>query len=225
MLLALPNLDNSFTVTLFMPRAMFKSITKGEDLHAFFTKNFPDALTRIGAEKLSKDYFSNPTGKLTSVKSHPHFMAEGVVLLGDAAHAVVPFYGQGMNAGFEDCLIFSELLAENNNDLAKTASEYSEMHWRDCHAIADLSMDNYVELRSHVSSPMFALRKRIERSLHHHFPQLYTPLYSMVAFSRTPYHKAVAKDRLQRNAVRALLFTLIVLCILVVGGFRASFSS
>lgn len=214
MLLALPNLDNSFTITLFMPFTMFESIKKEEDLLAFFTKNFPDALARVGVEKLVQEYFSNPTGKLTSVKCNPHVMPDvGVVLLGDAAHAVVPFYGQGMNAGFEDCLIFFELLTKTNNDLTKAASEYSVSHWRDSHAIADLSMDNYIELRSRVSSPMFTLRKRIGSFLHRYFPQFYTPLYSMVAFSRIPYHQATVKDRLQTKTSNLFLLVLIVLFI------------
>ena len=118
-------------------------------------EHFPDSVDKIGVERLVQDYFYNPTGKLISVKCYPHFMARSTVILGDAAHAVVPFYGQGMNAGFEDCLVFYNLLEQFDNDLQKAATQNSETHWKDSYAIADLSFYNYMEMHAHVNSPIF----------------------------------------------------------------------
>lgn len=206
MMIALPNLDHTFTVTLFMPFKMFESIDTEEGLLAFFMKHFQDSVAKIGANRLVHDYFNNPTGSMVSVKCKPHFMADSIVILGDAAHAVVPFYGQGMNAGFEDCLIFHECLSKNDNNLVLAASEYSDKHWIDCHAIADLSMYNYVEMRSHVTSRAFLFRKYVDNLLHFLLPRTIVPLYTMVAFTRTPYHQVVARNRWQRKVVGAGLF-------------------
>lgn len=215
MMIALPNQDRSFTLTLFMPFKVFDAIDTEEDLLAFFMKHFQDSVARIGVNKLVQDYFNNPTGSLISVKCKPHFMAESAVILGDAAHAVVPFYGQGMNAGFDDCLIFYEHLAKMDNDLVSAATEYSDTHWRDCHAIADLSMYNYLEMRSHVNSWRYLFRKGVDNLLHFFFPGTFTPLYTMVAFTRTPYSKVVAKSRWQNRFLNNCLF---MLKIGVVGG-------
>ena len=125
-----------------MPFKVFESIETEEDLLVFFTKHFSDVIDKIGADHLFQDYFHNPTGTLISVKSNPHFMAGSTVILGDAAHAMVPFCGQGMNAGFEDCLTFYNLLEQFDNDLQKAATKYSEMRWKDSYAIADLSLNN-----------------------------------------------------------------------------------
>lgn len=208
MMIALPNQDRSFTLTLFMPFKIFESIDTVEGLLAFFMKNFHDSVTKIGVNKLAHDFFNNPTGSLISVKCQPHFMADSVVILGDAAHAVVPFYGQGMNAGFEDCLLFSECLSKNDDNLVLAANQYADTHWRDCHAIADLSMHNYTEMRLHVSSPFFLFRKHVDNFLHFLFPNWFVPLYSMVAFSRTPYHEVVVRNHRQRKVVSVGLFAL-----------------
>ena len=146
MMIALPNQDHSFTVTLVMPFKVFESIETEEDLLTFFMKHFPDSVDKIGVERLVQDYFHNPVGGMISVKCSPHYMAGSTMILGDAAHAVVPFYGQGMNAGFEDCLIFYELLLKFKDPKA-AAERYSIIHWQDTHAIADLSMYNITTLR------------------------------------------------------------------------------
>ena len=135
-------------------------------------------------------------------------MANSTVILGDAAYAVVPFYGQGMNAGFEDCLIFNEHLTKHDDDLVLAANNYSKDHWRDSHAIADLSMYNYIEMRSHVNSLAFKLRKKVDNFLHFLFPNSFVPLYTMVAFTRIPYSRVVARDRWQKKLVNTGLFTL-----------------
>jgi len=130
MMVALPNQDCTFTLTLFMPFSIFASIATKEDLLAFFMKHFPDLVHKIKVEQLVQEYFRNPTGTLISVKCYPHFMTGSTVILGDAAHAMVPFCGQGMNAGFEDSAIFYNLLEQFDNDLQKAATEYSVTHWK-----------------------------------------------------------------------------------------------
>lgn len=217
MMIALPNTDRSFTVTLFMEFKGFNSIETEEDLLAFFMKHFPDAVELLGVENLVQDFFRNPVGRLISVKCYPHFMAGSAVILGDAAHAIVPFYGQGMNAGFEDCLVFYEHLIEMNNNLAKAAAKYSETHWKDSHAIADLSKYNYLEMRSHVNSRAFLLFKYLDKLLHFLLPSMYIPLYSMVAFSRIPYHKVVKRNELQRKIVNRMLTAGLVVSLFGVG--------
>ena len=217
MMIALPNIDRSFTMTLFMPFKVFESIETEEDLLAFFMKYFPDSVDKIGVENLVHDFFNNVTGGLVSVKCYPHFMANSTLIIGDAAHAVVPFYGQGMNAGFEDCLIFYEHLQQTGNDLVKAATVYADTHWRDTHAIADLSMYNYLEMRSHVNSYYFLFRKYLDNLLHALLPKVYVPLYTMVAFTRTPYHQAIQRNRQQRSIVTKLLllgsvFSVCTLC-------------
>lgn len=205
MMIALPNQNRSFTLTLFMPFKTFESIETEEDVLAFFMKHFPDSIKNIGADRLLKDYFANPTGSLMSVKCFPHYLGSNTLILGDAAHAVVPFYGQGMNAGFEDCLVFDECLSVTGNNLHKAAKIYSETRWVDTHAIADLSMYNYLEMRSFVNSKIFVLQKYVDNILHRIFPRTFIPLYTMVAFTRIPYHEAVERDRWQRGIVNNTL--------------------
>jgi len=220
MLIALPNLDQSFTVTLFMPREIFAGIKNSGNIVQFFKQHFPDVIPVIGQERLIKDFLTNETGKLVSLKCWPHYIEEGSLILGDAAHAMVPFYGQGMNAGFEDCLVFSELL-QQNGDLHKAGRLYSEIRYKDSYAICDLAMYNYIEMRSHVNSPVFRLRRRLDRFLHWLFPRDYVPLYTMVSFTRIPYSKVVERaakqDILVRRGIQAiaLLGCGTVLCFLL----------
>ncbi|XP_065913790.1 kynurenine 3-monooxygenase-like [Dysidea avara] len=210
MLIALPNLDESFTVTLFMPRKIFAGLNTSDDILRFFEEHFPDVISKIGRERLVKDFLTNETGKLMSLKCWPHYIEEGALLLGDAAHAMVPFYGQGMNAGFEDCLVFSELL-QQNGDLHKTARLYSEERYKDSYAICDLAMYNYLEMRSHVNNPMFLLRRQLDRYLHHLFPRHFIPLYTMVSFSRIRYSKVVERAAKQDKLVRRGIQTVALL--------------
>ena len=218
MMIALPNKDCSFTVTLFMPFDKFNSIETEEDLLEFFMNHFSDAVTHIGVEFLVKEYFHNPTGSLISVKCRPHCMHNSTLILGDAAHAVVPFYGQGMNAGFEDCLVYHDYLESFDNNLAKAGAQYSETRWKDAHAIADLSMYNYLEMRSHVTSRFFLFRKYIDNALNRMFPRSFVPLYSMVAFSRIPYHEVVERSSRQTRLVSYSL-SAVGLCSFGLGGY------
>jgi kynurenine 3-monooxygenase len=201
MMIALPNLDRSFTLTLFMPYSIFAEIETEEDVLDFFNTQFPDAVPKIGEEELVREFFQNPTSSLISVKCRPHHIDDNAVLLGDAAHAVVPFYGQGMNCGFEDCLVFLESLKKCENNLVAASKLYSDTRIPDAHAICDLSMYNYIEMRSHVNSWSFLMKKKIVTFLHYLFPRSVLPLYTMVAFTRIPYHIAVLRNRKQERAL------------------------
>ena len=217
MMIALPNLDKTFTLTLFMPNNIFDTIQTDMELVAFFKKHFPDAMDKIGQQNLLQEYFANPIGKMISVKCFPYFMANSTLIVGDAAHAVVPFYGQGMNAGFEDCRIFCELLSQNGGDLCRAAQVYQATHWSDTYAICDLSMYNYIEMRSHVTSPIFLLRKKIDNMLHYLFPSLFIPLYSMVAFTCIPYSRVVERHAVQQSVVRRGLWAVSLASLGVLG--------
>lgn len=151
MMIALPNQDFSWTVTLFMPFKNFDEIKSSSDLLQFFSTYFPDSISLIGEERLIKDFFKTKPQHLVAIKCRPYHMTSKVLLIGDAGHAVVPFYGQGMNAGFEDCTILTELFNQHGSDLEKILEEFSDKRWEDAHAISDLAMYNYVEMRDLVN--------------------------------------------------------------------------
>uniref|UniRef100_A0A673XDZ9 Kynurenine 3-monooxygenase n=1 Tax=Salmo trutta TaxID=8032 RepID=A0A673XDZ9_SALTR len=207
MMIALPNLDKTFTCTLFMPFEEFEKVTTGDQVITFFQKYFPDAIPLIGAEALKRDYFRLPAQAMVSVKCSPYHLGDKCVLMGDAAHAVVPFYGQGMNAGFEDCLVFNEIMDQLNEDFSAVLPEYTRVRVPDDHAIADLAMYNYVEMRAHVNSKLFLFRKYVDNFLHIIMPRTIIPLYTMVTFTRTRYHKAVKRWHWQEKVInQGLLF-------------------
>uniref|UniRef100_A0A8C3GBK4 Kynurenine 3-monooxygenase n=1 Tax=Cyclopterus lumpus TaxID=8103 RepID=A0A8C3GBK4_CYCLU len=191
MMIALPNLDKTFTCTLFMPFEDFEKITTGDEVIDFFQKYFPDAIPLIGVDALKNDYFRLPGQAMVSIKCSPYHIGDKCVLMGDAAHAVVPFYGQGMNAGFEDCIVFGEIMDQLNEDFSAVLPEYSRVRVPDVHAIADLAMYNYIEMRAHVNSKWFLFRKHVDNLLHFLMPKTIVPLYTMVTFTRTRYHEAM----------------------------------
>uniref|UniRef100_A0A3B3YVZ2 FAD-binding domain-containing protein n=1 Tax=Poecilia mexicana TaxID=48701 RepID=A0A3B3YVZ2_9TELE len=187
MMIALPNLDKTFTCTLFMPFEEFEKISTGDEVIEFFQKYFPDAIPLIGAATLRRDYFRLPAQAMVSVKCSPYHIGDKCVLMGDAAHAVVPFYGQGMNAGFEDCIVFDEIMNQFNEDFSAVLPEYSRVRVPDDHAIADLAMYNYVEV--------------IQFLLH-----MLHMFFSNVTFTRTRYHVAVERWHWQDKVInRGLL--------------------
>ncbi|CAN9500055.1 unnamed protein product [Ophioblennius macclurei] len=208
MMIALPNLDKTFTCTLFMPFEEFEKITTADGVIEFFQQYFPDTIPLIGADALRRDYFRLPAQAMVSVKCSPYHIGDKCVLMGDAAHAVVPFYGQGMNAGFEDCIVFDEVLDQFNEDLSAALPEYSRVRVPDDHAIADLAMYNYIEMRAHVNSKWFLFRKHVDNVLHFLMPKTIIPLYTMVTFTRTRYHKAVERWHWQDKVInRGLLLS------------------
>ncbi|XP_060639659.2 kynurenine 3-monooxygenase [Anolis sagrei] len=206
MLIALPNMDKSFTCTLFMPFDDFEKLTTGDQVLDFFEMYFPDAIPLMGRQELIQEYFLLPPQAMISVKCSSYHVASRCVLMGDAAHALVPFYGQGMNSGFEDCLVFDELMEKFQNDFCRCLPEFSRLRVPDDHAISDLSMYNYVEMRELVNSRWFIFRKKIFNLLHALFPFTIIPLYTMVTFSRIRYHEAVQRWKWQDKVINRSLF-------------------
>ena len=204
MLIALPNPDRSFTCTLFAPFTGpdgLDHVTSEADILAYFQRYYPDVIPL--APTLVEDFLSSPTSALLSVRCRPWSYKDRVLLLGDAAHACVPFYGQGMNAAFEDCLLFSELFAHCNNDVSATFAAFEAQRVAAGHALVDLSLANWVEMRAKTADWRFLLQKRVEKTLSALIPSLWTPLYSMVAFTRTPYDECVRKGQRQDRIIKA----------------------
>nr|KAF6276407.1 kynurenine 3-monooxygenase [Pipistrellus kuhlii] len=193
MMIALPNKNKTFTCTLFMPFEDFEKLQTSRDVLDFFHKHFPDAVPLMGEQALARDFFLLPAQAMISVKCSPFHFKSRCMLMGDAAHAIVPFFGQGMNAGFEDCLVFDELMEKFNNDLSVCLPEFSRFRIPDDHAVSDLSMYNYVE-------------KNVERLLHAIMPSTFIPLYTMVTFSRIRYHEAVLRWRWQKKVINKGFF-------------------
>lgn len=206
MLIALPNADGSFTCTMFLPfegPVSFEHLTNDAEVMAFFEKYFPDAIPLMPT--LLHDFWANPTSSLVTVQCSPWQWQGRILLLGDAAHAIVPFYGQGMNAGFEDCTILDAMLDEMGGDWSKTIPAFAKARVPDGHAIAELAQRNFIEMRDLVADPKFLLRKKITADLHAKFPQDFLPVYSMVTFSNTPYHVAMQEDDAQNALFKEIL--------------------
>lgn len=192
MLIALPNQDRTYTATLFMPFDIFESLSSAEELLAFFRVHFPDTIPLIGEDHLVKSYFAVDASPMVMIKCNPYHVADKSILLGDAAHAMVPFYGQGMNAGFEDCCLLNELLDQCGlDDLGAVFSKFTTTRNPDAEAICDLALYNYVEMRDLVNTPVFMLRKKLDTLLNRLAPSIWIPLYTTVTFSRTRYHECV----------------------------------
>ncbi len=202
MLIALPNADGSFTCTLFQaldgPEGLH-ALDTPEKVRAFFAKWFPDAVPLMPT--LVEDFFGNPTSSLCTIRCAPYHRDDSVLLIGDAAHAVVPFYGQGMNAAFEDCAIIERMLQANGGRLEGVPARFSAERKEDADAIRQLALDNFVEMRSKVANPLFLLRKKVDKLLHKLAPSLYVPLYSMVTFSTIPYAETVRRAQQQQKAL------------------------
>ncbi len=196
MMIALPNRDKSFTCTLFWPLTgphSFANLKTAADVEAFFRTQYPDATALMPT--LAEDYFRNPTGSLVTVRSFPWRWQDKVCILGDAAHAIVPFYGQGMNAAFEDCLELSKCLAKYPHDRAQALDEFQNTRKPHSDAIADMALANFVEMRDKVGSPDFLYRKKVEQTVHHAFPDKVSPQYNLVSFSTVPYAEAQKRGR------------------------------
>jgi len=172
MMIGLPNQDKTFTVTLFMPTSTFESIKDRDGVLQFFNENFRDSINLIGKEKLVSDFFSNRALPLVSIKCSPYNIAGKAVIMGDAAHAMVPFYGQGMNCGMEDCLVLEDALDKHKGDLEKSLEEYSINRNPDAEAMCDLAMYNYIEMRDLVNKKSFLVRKKLDNFLHWLLPKV-----------------------------------------------------
>jgi len=200
MMIGLPNQDKSFTVTLFMPTETFNSITDGEGVLEFFRENFRDSIPLIGKEKLVADYCNNKALPLVSVKCFPYNVGSTALIMGDAAHAMVPFYGQGMNCGMEDCLVLNDSM-NRHADLGEALEEYSKHRNPDAEAMCDLAMYNYIEMRDLVNKKSFLLRKKLDNFLHWLLPDWWVPLYTSVTFSRMRYNRCIENRKWQDAAL------------------------
>lgn len=198
MLIALPNEDASFTVTLFMPNSgdiSFETINSESKVTEFFQQNFPDAIQLL--PQLTEDFFNNPTGRLATVKCSPWHHQGQALLLGDAAHAVVPFHGQGMNCGFEDALDLANTIDISDNDWSKIFSQVDENRKVNGDAIADMAIENYITMRDSVRDEKFLLKNTLAFELEQQFPEYFCPRYSMVMFHRLPYAEAKSRGAIQ----------------------------
>ena len=206
MLIALPNIDGSFTCTLFFPyhgNPSFEKLDSKPKVTKFFEDVFPDAVPLMPT--LEEDFFSNPTGSLMTVKAFPWTWKNRMMLIGDAAHAVVPFYGQGMNCGFEDCVELDQLIKKHQHNWEHIMPEYENLRKPNSDAIADLAIANFVEMRDLVGQPSFLLRKQIEAKFSDKYPEKWTPLYTMVTFSDLPYSVALREGRKQDQIMQQVM--------------------
>lgn len=208
MLIALPNPDGSFTLTLFFPftgETSFESLSTKEKVKDFFKSVFPDAYSLM--PHLEEEFFQNPSSSLVTMRCYP-WVRNKTLLIGDAAHAIVPFYGQGMNAGFEDCHILNQLLDKFSDDWDQALPSFQELRKPNADAIAKLALDNFVEMRDLVNDADFILRKKIESKLHELFPEKWIPLYSMVTFHENiPYSVAYETGQKQKRIMEDVLKT------------------
>jgi kynurenine 3-monooxygenase len=220
MMIALPNPDGSFTCTLFWqfegPRS-FATTKTDEQVCDFFREEFPDAVSLM--PDLLADFRQNPTGSLVTIHCAPWFYKDKVALVGDAAHAVVPFYGQGMNAAFEDCVMLDDCLARFADDREGAFAEYFQQRKKNADALADLAIENFIEMRDKTASPIFRAKKKLDHMLEAVLPGTYLPLYTMVTFTRMPYATAARRARLQDRIVYSSLVALALVILLLLARF------
>jgi len=208
MLIALPNMDGSFTVTLFLSydegEFNFENLTSEEKITQFFEKEFPDALVLI--PNIKEEFINNPTGPLGTIKCSPWSYQDKTLLIGDSSHAIVPFYGQGMNASFEDVFVLDEILNQDLGDWKSVFKAYQKARRHDTDAIADLAIDNFHEMKDHVANPLFKEKRTIEMNLEKAFPTEYFSKYSLVTFNEhIGYNEAMKKGRAQDKALLNLI--------------------
>ena len=207
MMIALPNPDRSFTCTLFWefegPRS-FAMMKTDDDVRRFFEEEFSDAVPLMPG--LIDDFRNNPTGSLVTIRCAPWFHRDKACLVGDAAHAVVPFYGQGMNAAFEDCVVLDECLEGFSGNRERAFAEYFCRRKENVDALADLAIGNFIEMRDKTASKTFRAKKKLDHALEASLPGIYLPLYTMVTFTRMPYAKAAKRAQVQDAFVYMSLF-------------------
>ena len=208
MLIALPNLDGSFTVTLFLSHETgadsFQKLDSPEKVLEYFEREYPDAKALM--PNLVEEFFENPTGPLGTVKCYPWSVFNKTLLLGDAAHAIVPFYGQGMNASFEDVVVLDKYIEKYEGDWKTIFSEFQKERKIDADAIADLAIDNFYEMKEHTANPLFQEKRKLEIAFEENYPERYNSKYSLVTFNdNIPYSVAMRRGRAQDKAILNLL--------------------
>ncbi len=207
MLIALPNLDKSFTCTLFFPfegENSFASLDTVKKMSAFFNIHFTDAVSLMPT--LAHDYFNNPSSSLVTIKCFPWSVSDKVLLLGDAAHAIVPFYGQGMNCGFEDCVVLDQLMNQYGDDWKTIFTEFEQTRKPDGDAIGELAVGNFFEMRDKVGHLEFLLQKKIEARFNAKYPDKWIPLYTMVTYSpHIRYSEAMREGQRQERIMQQVM--------------------
>ena len=205
MLIALPNTDGTFGCILFLPfegKDSFAELNSPSAVTEFFQSTFPDVVPLM--PELASNFFANPSGSMVTVKCSPWHVQGQVLLLGDAAHAIVPFFGQGINCGFEDCTTLLQLIDGHGPDWPKVFAEFETARKINTDAIADLAVENFVEMRDRVADPRFLLRKKVELALEARFPKVFVPKYAMVTFHRVPYSVAMRRGITQEGILQGL---------------------
>jgi len=202
MMIALPNPDGNFTCTLFLPfegEKSFANLTTREQVKKFFDEEFSTAVPLMPT--LLDDFFHNPTSSLVTVKCFPWTFENKIALIGDAAHAIVPFYGQGMNCGFEDCVVLNGLLDKHQDNWEAIMSEYQSLRKPDGDAIADLAIANFIEMRDKTADKTFLLQKKIEARFSAKYPDKWIPLYSMVTYSPHIRYSTALKEGARQQVI------------------------
>ena len=205
MLMALPNLDGSFTMTLYLPERgedSFETLKTKNDVQSLFERDFKDAIPLM--PNYLEEFFDNPTGLLGTVRSAPWCYRDKCVLLGDSAHGVVPFYGQGMNSGFEDVFYFNQILEKLGEDWEQVFKKYYEKQKPNGDAIGDMAVENYLVMRDKVADPRYLLKRAIDHKLEIEFPKIYRPKYGMVTYTLIPYQLAQKAGVLQERILESL---------------------
>jgi len=207
MMIALPNIDGSFTCTLFFPfegETSFASLDTKEKVTTFFENTFTDAVPLMPT--LTEDFFNNPTSSLVTVKCFPWIREDKFALIGDAAHAMVPFFGQGMNCGFEDCRVLNSLIDKHDDNWSAILNEYQSLRKPDGDAICDLALNNFVEMRDKVADPKFLLQKKIEAAFSKKYPDKWIPAYAQVTFSpHIRYSEALVSGQKQEAIMQQIM--------------------
>jgi len=205
MCIALPNAEGSFTVTLFLPNRgdpSFDTVNSAQAARALFARDFADALALI--PDLEHDFMHNPAGILGTLYLQQWHLHGRALLVGDAAHAIVPFHGQGMNCGFEDAVELAGLLESGGADISAVFAEFENRRKPNANAIAAMALENYVEMRDSVADAHFLLMRALERDLAQRHPGRFVPRYWMVTFSRVPYTTAFERGEIQAAILREL---------------------
>jgi kynurenine 3-monooxygenase len=222
MMIALPNPDGSFTCTLFWefegPRS-FATTKTDDEVSDFFGEEFPDAVPLMPT--LLQDFNENPTGSLVTIRCAPWFYKDRVALVGDAAHAVVPFYGQGMNAAFEDCVVLDECLEKFPDNREHAFAEYFARRKENADSLADLAIGNFIEMRDKTASKAFRAKKKLDHLLEALLPGIYLPLYTMVTFTQIPYAEAARRAQRQDRIVYGTLIAAVILIVSLLVHFAA----